>query len=234
MSSSISIVIRTYGPERLSEILEAILAQEADNYSINEIVVVNGDATYCWPNNIYTEPYKIIFITNSHMPYRPGQALNTGIRHTTGEIIVFLSGHSLPITSKWLGSLVSSISDRDVAGVCGAQKPIPQSNWIESLYRHVWYRSETIGSIFRHFNLANAALRRYYWELHPFNEYLEGCEDRHWSRLIRRRYGATFKFNPEALVFHSHIDSIPKTIRYLIWLFGTYMKSIQLTERPTK
>lgn len=232
MSSSVSIVVRTYGPERLSEILDAIHAQETCNCSINEIVVVNGDATYCWPSDVYTGPHKIVFITNSHMPYRPGQALNTGIRHTTGEIIVFLSGHSLPITSKWLDSLVSSILDGDIAGVCGAQKPISQSNWIERLYRHIWYRSETLGSVFRHFNLANAALRRHYWDLYPFNEYLEGCEDRNWSKVIRRKYGARFKFNSKALVLHSHVESIPKTIRYFIWLFGTYMKAVALTKKP--
>lgn len=234
MSSSISIVIRSYGQERLQEILEVILAQEAGNYLINEIVVVNGDANYNWSSESYTGPHKIIFITNSLVPYRPGQALNAGIRHTTGEVVVFLSGHSLPNTTKWLRSLVSSISGKDVAGVCGAQEPMPQSNMIERLYRRIWYRSEALGRIFRHFNLANAALRRHYWELQPFNEELEGCEDRHWSRVIRRRYGATIKFNSEALVFHSHIDTIAGTIRYFIWLFGTYVKSIKLSEKTKK
>lgn len=225
---TVSIVIRTYGVERLPAIFDAISSQASGPYSLSEIVVVNGAPhlrVEADTLKLNTE-WPVVIVQNPHFPYRPGQALNFGIRHTTGSVIAFLSGHSVPASSDWLNSLLKPMQSDQVAGVCGRQLPFEDSNAVERLYRRVWYGSRTLAKAFRHFNLANAAIRRQYWERLPFDEVLEGCEDRHWSRLTQERFGVNFEFSREAASYHSHIVSYRASCRYFGWLILVYMRAL--------
>lgn len=223
----VSIVIRTYGPERLPAILRAISEQADGPYEVKDIIIVNGAPHLPVDMCVRDMDSKVVVIQNSHLPYRPGQALNLGIRHATGSVIVFLSGHSLPASPVWLKSLLEAMHSHQVAGVCGSQVPYEQSNCIEYVYRRVWYGSSHLADTFRQFNLANAAIRRQYWDSLPFDETLEGCEDRHWSHSVRKNFQATFAFCPNAAVYHSHVTSYLTTCRYFAWLLCCYIKSVR-------
>ena len=63
--------------------------------------------------------------------FRPGLAINEGIRASTGEIIVILSGHCIPTDSLWLENLVRPLAERNIAGVYGRQQPMAFSNAID-------------------------------------------------------------------------------------------------------
>ena len=179
---TVSIVIRTYGPERLPTILNAISEQTAGEYYVKEIVIVNGAPHL--PVDAYMKNIgiRLVVVHNPHSPYRPGQAINLGIRHSTGSVIAFLSGHSIPANTEWLKSLIEPLHIHQCAGVCGSQLPFQESNCIERFYRRVWYGSSLLANIFQQFNLANAAIRRQYWDSLPCDEAREGGEDRGGAR----------------------------------------------------
>jgi len=225
MTPSVSIVIRTSGMERLREILASIESQNISNCSINEIVLVNGNLSCPLDTDVFPASFEIVQLTMNQGPYRPGRALNEGMRLATGELVVFLSGHSVPLGPDWLRTLIAPFLEFEVAGVSGAQVPRHESNWIESFYRRAWYNSARVARLFGHFNLANAAIRKRFWDMCPFNEILEGCEDRHWRRTITICYGGRFVFSEEALVCHSHILSWAESLSYFLWLWKIAMSS---------
>jgi Glycosyl transferase family 2 len=230
MTLNISFVIRTYGDEHIVKILSLLEQQEVCGFNINEIVIVNGKDNYQVSKNKWKSCYPIVITSINEHIYKPGKALNNGIKLTTGYIIVFLSGHSVPCNSKWLMTLISPFSNLSVAGICGGQLYYTQSNIIEKGFRKLWYQSDKVAKIFRHFNFANAAIKKCYWEAWPINEEIDNCEDRLWSSYIKYTYDKSFVFRKDASVYHSHMCSKLDSIKYIIKLWLTSVRCLILKE----
>ena len=221
----ISFVIRTFGEEYLEYVLRALFSQNLNSHKINEIVIVNGKDDFD-PNNCATlkdNKYPLIWTNVNQKEFSHGRALNKGIRLTTGDIIVFLSGHSVPTNSNWLMNLLSPFEHGKTAGVCGAQRYRAESNIIEKAYRLLWYNSSSLALFFGHFNLANAAIRKAFWDICHFDEEIECCEDRLWAKIVKK-YGGKIVFSKDATVIHSHVCSIPESMGYFLWLWKTIFK----------
>lgn len=232
MPTYVSLVIRTYGLERLPEILAITERQQAPGIQIAEIVLVNGQPGLALEPSIFPASKSVLVTTigSAASEYTPGLALNAGIRLTTGDFVVFLSGHSVPTTDSWLHAICSPFSDPSVGGTLGPHIPRIESNWLERFYRNLWYNSAILARLFHHFNLANAAIRRTLWEQHQFNEEVQGCEDRLWARHFRTRHAVKFVFCKQAAVFHSHSCSVLASVRYFVWLGKTAITSYFLEE----
>lgn len=224
----VSIVIRTYGIEYLETILEIIEKQDTSGFVLNEIVIVNGNRSIDISSQGLVSSCKLIFVNNYLEPYKPGQALNCGIESTTGQVIAFLSGHSVPVGADWLKSLVIEFTKERVFCVCGAQTPRTESNLAEIIYRIFWYSNNSIGNIFGHFNMANSALEKSFWLKVKFDEHLDGCEDRLWAQVIKKEYGGRISFSSDAKVIHSHVNSVFATLRYFVWLSKVCLLSRRL------
>ena len=215
-----SVVVRTFGYERLDAVLGAVFAQEERVATLTDVTIVNAGASvdvtpFVVANKSHVEIYDVS-LADKDFSY--GRALNVGIERARGDVVALLSGHSIPASERWLDALVLPFKDEAVAGVCGSQIPYDGSNVLETYYRRVWYHS-VFARVSFVFNASNAAVRRSDWMALRFDENIASCEDRHWARSMRRR-GRPIPFALDAAVYHSHICGMGESLKYFAALWG--------------
>ena len=154
----VSIIVRTRNEERwIDKCLDAIAAQD---YREHEVILVDNKSTDATLKKAQRFNAKVLSISE----FRPGEALNDGIRASKGDVIVCLSAHCIPASTSWLSNLVSPLRDEQVAGVYGRQEPLPFSDphdkrdllTVLGLDRKTQARDPF-------FHNANSALRRSTW-----------------------------------------------------------------------
>lgn len=197
-SPLVSIVIRTNNEERwITPCLRAVFNQTYRNI---EVVLVDNGSTDQTVKRAQEFPVKVIHITD----FKPGRAINDGIRASRGDIVVCLSGHCVPVNSIWLEKIIRDLSDPAVAGVYGRQQPLSYSSDFDKrdlltvfgLDRKVQIRDSF-------FHNANSAVRRSTWEAFPFDEDVTNIEDRLWGQKVIAA-GHKIVYEPDASVYHWH------------------------------
>ena len=114
----ISIIIRTKNEERwISACLDSVYSQENVDF---EVILVDNQSDDLTVIRAKKHPVKLASIDK----FTPGQAINEGIRSSSGDTLVCLSGHSIPVNKQWLKTLVSKLDDPRVGGVYGRQQPM--------------------------------------------------------------------------------------------------------------
>lgn len=193
-----SIIIRTRNEERwIAACLRAVLAQDYPSF---EIVLVDNNST----DRTVARAASFGIDALSIDTYLPGKALNVGIRSSTGDFVVCLSGHCIPETKQWLSALLKPFEDPKVAGVYGRQRPLSYSSardkrdllTVFGMDRRVQVRDTF-------FHNANSAIRRELWDQVPFDEEVTNIEDRVWAKQMIER-GFRLVYEPDASVYHYH------------------------------
>jgi len=147
---------------------------------------------------------RVVPITNDEFSF--GRALNRGIAAASGEWVASLSAHSVPVDDGWLkGFLVQQRASPFLAACYGRQEPLPESSDFDK--RDLW---TTFGVELRlqrgqdhFFHNANSLIRRAVWARIPFDEALEGVEDRDWAKKVLAD-GHIIRYTPRASVHHYH------------------------------
>ncbi|MFH1593919.1 MAG: glycosyltransferase [Candidatus Omnitrophota bacterium] len=199
MKKAISIIIRTKNEERwITQVLDALSHQDHKDFEI--IVVDNESADKTLEKVRQFGVSKIITCRD----YLPGKALNMGIKESEGTYIAFLSGHCIPVSSSWLGKLVSNFVDHGVAGVYGRQEAMSfTSDSDKRDLALIFGLDRKIQKKDSFFHNANSMIRRDLWEKMPFDETVTNIEDRVWAhRAIQDGYKIVYE--PEASVYHYH------------------------------
>ena len=208
---TVSVVIRAKNEARyIGETLAAVQAQRYRNF---EVIVVDSGSTDRTVEIADGHGATVVRIEPRDFTY--GRALNLGIRHSRGELLVSLSAHATPESVTWLGSLVAGFHNSAVAAVYGRHIPRNNATPFELLGMQlsgITSREPRLQSGSPRFSNANGALRRDLWEILPFNEALPGAEDIEWARRVQR-LGYLIAYEPKAAVYHSHGESLPKLIR---------------------
>lgn len=194
----VSIVVRTRNEERwIDKCLEAIASQEYVNH---EVIIVDNESTDATLKKVQAFDVTVLSISE----FRPGEALNDGIRASRGDIIVCLSAHCIPTSPQWLSHLVAPLRDQRVAGVYGRQEPLPFSDPHDKRDLLTVFGLDTkIQERDPFFHNANSALRRSTWEQFPFDEHVKNLEDRVWGQAVINA-GMTIVYEPSASVYHWH------------------------------
>ena len=200
MSKKCSIIIRTKNEERwIVSCLKAVYGQTYNNL---EVVIVDNESTDKTIEK--TKKFKGIKYVNVK-EYLPGAALNDGIRVSSGEYIVCLSGHCIPVNEFWLENLVNTLEeDSSYAGVYGRQEPMSFSTpadkrdmlLVFGLDRKVQCKDSF-------FHNANSILHRSLWNKVPFDSEISNIEDRIWAQEMLN-LGYKIAYEPEASVYHHH------------------------------
>lgn len=194
----VSIIIRTKNEERwIGSCLDAIFKQNYTNY---EIILVDNCSSDKTVEKAQLRDVKVVTVEE----FRPGRAINDGVRASNGEVLVCLSGHCIPTTNEWLEKLVEGLSNFEVAGVYGRQEPLSFSSPMDKrdllivfgLDRKVQHKDSF-------FHNANSALRRDTWNEFPFDEEITNIEDRAWGKEVIAA-GKKIIYEPEASVYHYH------------------------------
>lgn len=196
----ISIIIRTKNEERwITRCLEAIKKQTIQDHEIILVDNQSDDKTVDRAKAIYPE---LTLVTIKE--FKPGLAINEGIRSSKGDYLVCLSAHCPPVHEKWLENLVNNLDDEKVAGVYGRQIPVsfsrPNDKRDLLLTFGLDKRIQVKDSFFHN---ANSMFSRKVWEKFPFDEQVTNIEDRVWGREVIE-HGYKIVYEPDAEVYHYH------------------------------
>ena len=199
---SVSIVIRTHNEARhLPRLLEGIATQQVEGMPIETIVVDSGsdDGTI---EIACSFGCRLIHIPKSEFTF--GRSLNLGCAAATGDYLVFVSGHCIPASKRWIHNIVQPLAAGIAAYSYGRQIGDDSSRFSEcQLFRKYYPESSRIPTDDFFCNNANAALLRSVWDQHRFDEELTGLEDMELaSRLVRK--GMKIAYVADAPVLHLH------------------------------
>jgi len=197
----VSIIVRTFNEERwITHCLRKIKEQTIQDV---EIVLVDNASTDRTVDKALAEVPDLIRINLNE--FRPGHAINEGIRASSGAYLVCLSAHCLPVQPDWLEKLLENFKEEEgLAGVYGRQIPMSYSSAHDKrdllvtfgLDRRVQYKDPF-------FHNANSMITREVWEKHPFDEDVTNIEDRVWAKKVLSA-GYHIAYEPDAPVFHHH------------------------------
>jgi CMP-N-acetylneuraminic acid synthetase len=195
----VSIVIRTKNEERwIGACLTSVFGQDFKDF---EVIVVDNESQDKTVEKAKQFNVKVI---NYSGEFRPGKAINEGIRNSSGKYIVCLSGHCVPVNNQWLTSLVEDIKSPEAAGVYGRQEPFSFSSAFDKRDLMITFgldkKIQTKDSFFHN---ANSIIKKSVWEEIPFNEEVTHIEDRVWAREVLKR-GYKIIYEPKASVYHYH------------------------------
>lgn len=154
----------------------------------------------------YTQPCEIVVVDNDsedesrrcindfgatlvHLPkqaFSYGRATNVGFEHCSGDLVLMLSSHSLPIGKHFVDDVCEPFSDPQTAAV---RIPIAaNSSELRNLDAQVPLNSTSSPEeVFRRGPVASGCvIRRAIWLEHPVNEHLRAAEDKEWALRVLR------------------------------------------------
>lgn len=197
-----SIVIRTLNEARhLNDLLTMIARQKTDGLDV-ETVLIDSGSTDGTVEIARRHGAEVTFIKKSEFSF--GRSLNRGCACSSGDILVLISGHCVPVDEHWLQNLCQPLIDGEVAYTYGRQIGDDDSNYSERrIFAKYFPETSAVPQEGVFCNNANSALLRAVWEKHPFDEELTGLED---MELAKRLVGRGMKIGyvAEAPVFHHH------------------------------
>jgi rhamnosyltransferase len=200
-----SVIIRTLDEERhLQALLEAIDSQEIEGVDTEVILVDSGSEDRTLE---IARAYGCRIENISRTDFSFGRSLNRGCTASSGEILVFVSGHCVPCGTDWLDRLVDPIRRGTADYTYGRQYGGPRTRFAEAQLFEKQYPAESAVPQDGFFcNNANAALRREVWEKFLFDEHSSGLEDMEFAkRILQQRF--RIGYVAEAPVFHHHDES---------------------------
>ena len=194
----VSIIIRTKNEGKwISSCLKNVFKQEYKNI---EVIIVDNESIDRTVLKAQEFPIKLITIKD----FFPGKAINDGIKASSGEYIVCLSGHCIPVNNQWLGSLIKDLDNPNVAGVYGRQEPLSFTSDLNKRdLLTVFGKDRKVQIKDSFFHNANSAFTRDIWKKYPFDEDLTNIEDRVWGELVISK-GFNIVYEPESSVYHWH------------------------------
>ncbi len=176
---TVSVIIRNRNEaEHLKNVLAALVQQEYRNY---EIVIVDNRSTDDSIGVAQAAKARIVILDE----FTYGKALNVGIEAATGEIIVILSAHSIPLGRYFLTECVRAFEDGRVgaARLVYAGKGSDMTRWLQT----EWINSVEQDFISKGPLASGCAIRRAAWEEVPFDEEVIAAEDKIWTAEILKK-----------------------------------------------
>lgn len=200
--TSASIIIRTYNEEQyLGKLLQSIVHQEVDGLDY-EVIVVDSGSTDRTREITDAHDCRIVEIAKNEFSF--GRSLNVGCAAATGEYLVFVSGHCVPVHERWLQRLVAPLQSDGIVYTYGRQIGGNGSKFSEcQLFQKHFPAKDRIPQQGFFCNNANAALARSVWEKYRFDEELTGLEDMHLAKRLVAD-GANLGYVADAPVYHYH------------------------------
>lgn len=203
-ATSVSVVIRTLNEARwLRALIERVRDQELDDTV--EIIVVDSGSTDGTVK--IAEEHQCRFVGIERAEFTFGRSLNRGCAAARGDILVFVSGHCLPMDRMWLQRLTMPLREGAAAYVYGRQIGGETTRFSEHRLFEKYFPVEPDAAQGGYFcNNANAALLAATWREFPFDEELTGLED---LELAKRLIAANRKiaYAHDAVVYHYHDET---------------------------
>lgn len=200
-----SVIIRTLNEARhLEDLLRMVSLQEAQGIDI-ETVLVDSGSTDGTVEIARAHGARITTITQSEFSF--GRALNRGCAAATGDILVMISGHCVPVIRDWLQLLCAPLIAGKASYSYGRQIGDDSNNYSERrIFAKYFPERSAIPQDGFFCNNANSALLRSAWENELFDEEITGLEDMELAKRLVAR-GHKVAYVAQAPVFHHHAES---------------------------
>tara|TARA_E500000178_G_scaffold356319_1_gene433349 strand:+ start:2604 stop:3938 length:1335 start_codon:yes stop_codon:yes gene_type:complete len=197
----ISIIIRTKNEEKwIGQCIESLKNQNLQKFEIIIVDNYSNDNTIKVVKRFNSKNLKIVKIKN----FKPGKAINLGIKHSKGDYICILSAHCIPKSKNWLKNLFINLKDnKNVAAVYGKQIPLSFSSNIAKRDLLLTFGDDKrIQKKDYFFHNANSMIKKEILKKFPFSEKVSNLEDRIWAKKIIKKYNIIYE--PDAGVYHHH------------------------------
>ena len=198
----VSIVIRTLNEARyLRQLLEGICAQDPGPFEVETVVIDSGstDGTVA-----IAREFGCVLTSIRREEFSFGRSLNQGCEAASGEILVFVSGHCVPQSERWLQKLCMPIQEGLADYTYGRQIGGAESQFSECQIFGKYFPGTSVVPQQGFFcNNANSALSRKSWETFRFDEELTGLEDMDLAKRLCEA-GGRIGYVAEACVYHLH------------------------------
>lgn len=209
MNASVIIPVRN-GSATIADCLQALLNQRFD--ASYEIIVVDDGSTDNTAEIV--KRFRTVKLIRQ-APSGPAKARNNGAKNANYEIVVFTDADCVP-KREWLREMLRPFANPKVAAVQGAYKTRQRSLIARFVQTEIEYRynkmlrSKSIDWIGSY---SAAYRRRIFLQEQGFNEKFPKAsgEDPELSYRLQKK-GYKLVFNPKAIVYHKHPDSL---IHYL-------------------
>ncbi len=202
---TVSIIIRTLNEAKhLGDLLAGVADQDADDFDV-EVVLVDSGSTDDTLSIARSHGCRIVSISREEFSF--GRSLNVGCDAASGDYLVFVSGHCVPVDERWLRALCGPLVDGTVAYAYGRQIGGPETKFSEKqIFAKYFPERDKIPQSGFYCNNANAAIRRSEWASRRFDESLTGLEDMALAKRLVED-GLTIGYVSGACVYHLHDES---------------------------
>lgn len=201
----VSIIIRTLNESRwLGNLLKSV-GEQAKHGITCEVVVVDSGSTDGTLDIAKEHGCRIVRISQKDFSF--GRSLNCGCEVASGDILVFISGHCVPVDASWLCKLCTPIIEGKAEYVYGRQIGGPSTRFSEcQIFKKYFPEKSAVPQEGIYCNNANAAISTYVWRQYRFNEELTGLEDMELAnRLALNELQVAYV--AEAIVHHHHDET---------------------------
>lgn len=200
-----SIVIRTLNEARHLDDLLTMIGRQETRALDREVVLIDSGSTDGTVEIAERHGCRITTISKEEFSF--GRSLNRGCDFSRGDILVFISGHCVPVGKDWLQRLCQPIMDGKVAYTYGRQVGDDDSNFSERMIFSKYYPAVSeIPQKGFYCNNANSAINRSVWAEHRFDEELTGLEDMDLAKRLVAA-GHEIGYVADAPVFHHHTET---------------------------
>lgn len=220
MDYKISVAIRTYNEQKhIDSVLRSLSKQTYSNF---EIIILDSESTD--DTLKIASEYNVIIKHIKKRDFNYSYASNKCVEYASGDIICFLSGHSVPVRSNYLERTNKIFQNPKIGGCYGDVLALPDGSFTEKAFNRLGYlknklkgagNSEKLETEIHPgiFSCSNASARRDLLLKHPFAEALgHGGEDIEVAyRIIQDGYYIAQV--PDLLVMHSHGNGLLKFIQ---------------------
>lgn len=201
-----SIVIRTLNEAvYLDDLLTMIAQQKTRGGLTHEVVLIDSGSTDGTVEIAKRHGARVTTITKQEFSF--GRSLNRGCDFAKGDILVFISGHCVPVDDQWLQNLCQPLMDDTVSYTYGRQVGDDDSYFSERrIFAKYFPETSTVPQSGFFCNNANSAVLRSAWAGPRFDEDLTGLEDMALAKALVAD-GHKVGYVAEAPVFHHHSES---------------------------
>lgn len=242
MEYKISIIVRTYNESKhIEELMKKLKGQTYKNF---ETIVIDSESTDDTISivNKYAKDVnlKIIPIKKSEFDY--SYSSNIGVKNSTGDIICFLSGHSVPVYDNYLEETNNVFQEERIAGCYGEVIAHKDGSIYEKIYNKLGIlknnrkanKEEIVLENKFHkgmLSCSNASIRKEILLKHPFAEELgkNGGEDLEVAYRILQD-GFLIAKASKLLVRHSHGKNLIGFMKELINWKKIYKEVLEYIE----
>jgi len=199
-----SIIIRAMNEERwLPDVFNALHRQ---GYRDFEVLLVDSGSVDRTRDIGAANGARIVRLRTEDFTF--GHSLNIGIAAARGKYMAIISAHAIPADADWLERIVAPLRRDDVAMVYGGQRGHAESKFSEwKDFKRVFPSvPRPVRNPEPFANNANSAIKKEFWQVHPFDEGLPGLEDIEWAKHWIGR-GRKVVYDPLAYVIHIHTET---------------------------